>query len=147
MTNLRRLFSASLTAAVIVLGLALTASPARADIITFVVDEGAVPGANDQNVTPDPNDITGKYQELLILDTGTGKFQAFLVVNFTGYVLDGVPVPSQIGAPVAGGETDNTNLYGLYALVTASGDFSSTPIGGGNTLLQFVLPHWNEDHL
>jgi hypothetical protein len=122
MTNLRSRIACSLTIAVVVLGLALTAGTARADVITFIVHEAAVTGANDVDVTA--NGITGKYEELVVLDTTTNTFQAFLVVRFADYTLGAPTVTSQV-AP-SDGETAEANLYGLYALVTVSGDFSSS---------------------
>ncbi len=141
MKTLRRLSSRNiLTIAVVGAIFALTPSVARAAAITFTVNEGAVSGANNVLVSPDPNDITGKYQELVTCVpsclAASGSFSASLVVNFTGYVLNGNPVPSQIGAFVDSvdgdidGIDDDTagatpaNLYGLYALVTVSGTFS-----------------------
>jgi hypothetical protein len=129
MTNLRRLISASLTAAVIVLGLALTASPARADNIVFTVDESAVPGATGDLVIADG--LTGKYQEFVTLN-GDGTFDATIVVRFADYTLGAPTVPSDVGPIIGGaGETTDTDLYGLYALVTVSGTFTTTP--GVNT--------------
>jgi hypothetical protein len=136
MKNLQRIISRSILA-VAVLGLALVLAPtnAGAEVIVFEVHEGAITGAND--VVLEADDITGKYQEYLVLDTTTGTFEAFLVVNFTSYVLEGDPVVDQIGAVVPGGEVSDTNLYGLYALVTASGTFTEVDLGGGQTLLIF----------
>jgi hypothetical protein len=131
------------------LGFAVTPSTARADVLPLNVDEGAVDGAQD--LTVDATGLTGKYLENLELDFGTGEFSATLVVQFTAYteVVPNpacpcvppdpetivVPVPSQIGAIVGGtGETSdgnptNDNLYGVYALVTVSGDFTVLDLG------------------
>jgi hypothetical protein len=127
MTNLRRLFTASLTAAVIVLGLALTASPASAAVITFGVEEGVVPGATNTNpVGTDvtANGLTAKYNENLILGPGN-TFTAYLVVSFSDYTLGGVTVPNQIGAR---GTDVPSNQYAMYALVTVTGTFSQTDL-------------------
>jgi hypothetical protein len=135
MTTLRDLFSRSLlTVAVVGLALALTAGRAAADPIVFTVDEGAVPGANDVEVTADG--ITGKYQELVVLN-GDGTFTAYLVVEFTSYTLGGSTVTDQIGAPEAGGETTDANLYSFYALVTVSGTYT-TDVGAVTTDIDFA---------
>jgi hypothetical protein len=124
-----------ITIAVVGVGLALAPRTANAAAITFQVNEGAVPGANNVLVAPNPNDITGKYQENLILvpsSASTGSFFAFLKVDFTGYVTNpGGPDTDQIGAfvGVGGDAGSNPNLYGLYALVTASGSYSATNNG------------------
>jgi hypothetical protein len=125
MKPLRSLISRSIFT-IVVVGVAclLSAGTARATDIVFHVEESAIPGA-----LPSPllfaDDITGKYDEAVTF--GPGTFSANILVIFTDYVLGGAPVPNQIGAPVSGGETTNTNLYTLYALVTVSGGFSSAP--------------------
>jgi len=102
------------------LGLAVTPSIARADV--FTVDEGNVTGADDLEITV--GGLTGKYQEALTL--GPGTFSATLVVKFAEYT--GTSDESQIGLILGGaGEVTNTNLYGLYALVTVSGSFTLDP--------------------
>jgi hypothetical protein len=136
MRTLQRLVSRTiLTTAAAGLALAMVPSTANAAPITFTVNEGAVTGANNVNVAPAPNDITGKYHETVTL--GPGTFSATLVVDFTGYVHNpGGPSIDQIGAFVNAGTGDSgtgaagsENLYGLYALVTVSGTFSSADDG------------------
>lgn len=120
------------TLAVAGLGLALT--PGVAGATVFTVDEGFVTGANDLEIQADG--LTGKYQEAVTL--GVGTFDASIVVQFTAYTLGGSPTTDQIGAIIGGaGEVTDTNLYGLYALVTVSGVFSTTPLGPGLDLFIF----------
>jgi hypothetical protein len=116
--------------------LLLTRGVASAGPIVFTVNEGAVPGADSKIVTAD--DITGKYDEALTFTSAT-TFSANILVIFTDYVLGGLPVSNQIGAPVPGGETTDTNLYTLYALVTVSGSFVVTsPLPG--VVTDFFFP-------
>jgi len=116
---------------VVGLGLAVTPSVARADI--FLVDEGAVTGADDVEFLA--GGLTGKYQESLTL--GATDFSATLIVQFTSYT-SGAPIEDQIGANVGGVEpVDDANLYGLYALVTVEGTYSSIDLGGG--VFQFIF--------
>lgn len=126
------------------LGLAVTPDAARADVLTFEVDESAVPGADNEQF--DAEGLTGKYLEDLTLNVD-GTFSATLVVQFTAYTAT-VPIEDQIGAIIGGaGETDDTNLYGLYALVTVEGTyFSIDPLDttagadpGEGTLTQFIF--------
>jgi hypothetical protein len=121
--------------AVTVAGVGLVATPsvARADI--FTVDESAVTGADASVFAADG--ITGKYQEALTQDAGaSGNFSATLIVQFTAFTNTG-PITDQIGAILGGaGEVTDTNLYGLYAVVTASGTFQAIDLGGG--LTQFI---------
>jgi hypothetical protein len=127
-----------MTLAIAGLGLLLTPDVARADLIVFEVDEGAVDGADD--VEFDASGLTGKYLEDVNLnfDTATtGTFSSTLVVQFTAYTTV-LPIEDQIGAIVGGsGETTDENLYGLYALVSVSGEFSTSDLGGGLTLFTF----------
>lgn len=112
------------------LGLAVTPSVARADV--FTVDEGAVDGANDTEIQV--GGLTGKYQESLVL--GATTFEATLVVKFAEYT--GTLDESQLGLILGGaGEVTDTNLYGLYALVTVQGNYSSLALPGGQTLFTF----------
>lgn len=161
MTKSRNLVTRSLLlVAFATIAVVLSPSIARADAISFTVNEGAVTGATPNTLSPDPNDITGKYQEYVTLDdNGVGTFSATLVVTFTGYVDANTPshagtgpVPSQIGGfvdPVDGdsdGIDDDTGLpilpgtenqYGLYALVTVSGSYSTSVNSDGNLVYSF----------
>jgi len=121
MTKLTNTISRGLlTLTVAGLGLALTAEPARADMLDFDVHEGTVPGA-DPDILLDVDKISGAYSERITL--GPGTFTATLYVDFGQYLRNEgtVLVGSQLGAP--GGDPEE---YGLYALVTASGTFSGT---------------------
>jgi hypothetical protein len=99
----------------------LAASPSVVSAEIFTVDEGAVPGANDVEIQV--GGLTGKYQEDLTFVDAT-HFSATLVVKFAEYT--GTSDESQIGLILGGtGETTSTNLYGLYALVTVDGTYTS----------------------
>ena len=124
-----------MTLAVVGLGLALTPRTASAALITFTVDESAVPGATSQSFSVDG--MTAKYVEALTLDGITGTFTGHIVVNFTAYTLTNNPTPDQIGA-VDPGEASGANLYSMYALVTASGTFAPIALSGGRTLFDFL---------
>jgi len=134
MKRLGRLISRSiLTIATAGVALALVPGVARADVITFTVDEGVVTGAND--TTLQANGITGKYEELVVLNgTTSGTFSANLVVQFAAYTMGGSTVPSQVAAP---GTDTPSNLYSLYALVTVGGTFSTSTNGAGNLVYEF----------
>jgi hypothetical protein len=111
-------------------GMGLTFTPSVASADVFNVDEGAVPGAVDNELIV--GGLTGKYQESLTL--GAGVFSATLVVEFASYT--GSVEADQIGnmfagvgPDIAGGEAvndpANLNEYGLYALVTVSGTYTT----------------------
>lgn len=131
-SNVSRLF---VTALLVGAGMAATARPASADFIDFTVDENVVPGTSGYGAGPDTtilsvNKITGAYAELIGL-SGTNFF-ASLIVNFTGYAdTNAFPtsVPSQLATAVS------SNLYGMYALVSASGTFS----GDGSVSTPYVF--------
>lgn len=129
MTKLKKLSSLALTITVALFGMALTASTAQADIITFTVDEGAVAGATP--TTFDANGLTAKYEEAVTLTPATsttGTFSSTILVLFSAYTNGGVTVPDQIGAP--GGEAANPNEYVLYALVTVEGSYQTSTVAG-----------------
>jgi hypothetical protein len=142
MTKLKKLSSLTLTTAVALFGMALTASTAQADIITFSVNEGAVNGANNTTVTG-VNGITAKYEEAVHLTpvtATTGTFSSSIIVLFSQYDFQGVTIPSQLGAPVPGGETTATNQYVLYGLVTVSGTYEANLTNGGTTTTTDFFP-------
>ncbi|MFN8065241.1 MAG: flocculation-associated PEP-CTERM protein PepA [Vicinamibacterales bacterium] len=120
------------TLAVAGVALMMTPGVAHADNIAFTLAEGntIVPGSNTATYTVD--DINGKYNESLTFGVGN-TFTANLVVQFATYLntvgITETPVATQLGAPVPGGETVNTNLYAMYALVTVSGSYSTNLIG------------------
>ena len=122
MTKLTNTISRGLlTLTVAGLGLALTAEPARADMLDFDVHEGTVIGA-DPDILLGVDKISGAYSERITPGAlGPGTFTATLYVDFGQYLKSEgtVLVGSQLGAP--GGDP---NEYGLYALVTASGTMS-----------------------
>jgi len=124
MKRLGRLISRSILTIATAGVLALIPGVARADVITFTVDESQVTGANPTTLSADG--LTGKYEELVTLDTVTGTFSANLVVQFSAYTLGGTTTPSQIGAP---GTDTPSNLYSLYALVTVGGTYTVAPSG------------------
>jgi len=124
MTKLKKLSSLALTTAVALFGLALTAGTAQADIITFTVNETAVPGATPGSFSA--NGLTAKYEEQVNLspvDATSGTFTSSIIVLFSKYTNGGITAPDQIGAP--GGEAANPNEYVLYALVTVSGTYTT----------------------
>jgi len=125
MKRLGRLISRSILTIATAGALALIPGVARADVITFTVNEGVVTDAN--NTSLNATGITGKYEELVTL-TGTtsGTFDANLVVQFSAYTVGGTTVISQVGAP---GPDSPSNLYSLYALVTVGGTYTVAPSG------------------
>jgi len=133
MKRLGRLISRSILTIATAGALALIPSVARADVITFTVNEGVVTDAN--NTSLNATGITGKYEELVTL-TGTtsGTFDANLVVQFSAYTVGGTTVISQVGAP---GPDSPSNLYSLYALVTVQGTFTTDTDNAGNLVYEF----------
>jgi len=127
--------------------MALAPATAHADIITFTVDEGAVPGAQDINRTV--NGITGKYEEAvtltgagctpLTIGCSSGAFSANLVVRFSDYTLNGPTVTSQVAPRDPAAEAINDDNYQLYALVTVSGNFFAVPFPGDPNSALFVF--------
>jgi hypothetical protein len=105
-----------MTLALAGLGLALTPGTARADLIDFTVDEGAVAGATDIEFIADG--LTGKYAEVIEFPTAT-TFEATLFVVWAAYTDNSLLVPSQIGNGTP------ANEYAIYAVVTASGTVST----------------------
>ena len=86
----------------------------------FTVNEGAVPDAIARTLTGDK--ITGNYIEVITFNgTGSGTFDVSLKWNAGQFIgSNGAnPVNSQLG----GG---SENRYGLYALYTGSGSFSTS---------------------
>ena len=92
MTKLTKLSSLALTTAVALFVMALTAGTAQADIITFTVNETAVPGAIPRTFSADG--LTGKYEEAVnltpsISDPSTGTFSSSIIVLFGKYTMEG----------------------------------------------------------
>lgn len=118
---MKRLFN---TLAAASLGIALTAVSANAAPIVFTVDEGAVLGAINNEF--DADKIASTYVESVTFSGNT--FTADLVVTFNGYTLNGNPVAfHQVGTGEPLNEVFNPEEYGLYALVTVTGEFESAP--------------------
>lgn len=121
MKNLRSITTRSLIAlSVMGMGLVLTAKPVSAAPIVFTVheDPALIPGVVDN--TFDADNITGKYAETLTLNPGAGTFSANLLVEFASYADGGTLQTSQL-------ENFGPSGYGLYALVTVSGNYTSSP--------------------
>jgi hypothetical protein len=106
------------------MGLALEPATAAADPVVFTVVEGVVPGATPN--TFDADKITSSYTESLTINPD-GTFTANLVVTFNGYDLAGTPQPNQVGSNSPAGEVLDPGDYGLYALVTVTGQAQSAP--------------------
>lgn len=97
----------------------------------FQVTEGSVPGALANTFTADK--ITGNYVEVVTftpVTASTGTFATSIKYNAGQFVsLDGtLPVPSQLGS-------FTPNQYGMYALLQATGTFSTS--GSGVTTFNF----------
>jgi hypothetical protein len=107
-------------------GLAWASAPANAvaDPITFTVNESPTIIPLVVPNTLQANNLTGKYDEQLVLGPGN-TFAANLVVEFAGYALDG----STVGSQLTGGNTEALmpNTYSLYATVAVSGTFMVAP--------------------
>jgi hypothetical protein len=111
----------------------------------FTVNEGSVAGASAASVSADK--ITGNYTEVISFGANN-TFNASLLWNAGQFVAnDGkLPVTSQIG------QTGSTvaSQYGLYALYTGSGTFSTGADGktsftftSGGGLSVFIDPNTN----
>lgn len=113
-------------AALTVAGLALAPTPAQAAFIDFTVDESAVPLSNNGTFTADV--INGLYEEQLTLtptDATSGSFTAVAFATFGQYGLDNNAVlTSDIG-----GNQANPDTYRIYAIFTASGDYTQSVDG------------------
>jgi hypothetical protein len=119
------------TIAALAFAMATSTGVANAALVTFTVNEGAVPGSFPDTFQADG--ITGKYLERVTLDTSNGTFTGNLIVNFANYTLNGLGVGEQLTATPAAGPVEvgpGIPRYNLYALVSVSGDFNSTTIGG-----------------
>lgn len=114
----------------------VTASAASMAVVfpDFQVTEGSVPGALPNTFTADK--ITGNYVEVVTftpVTASTGTFATSIKYNAGQFVSnDGVtPVGSQLGSPGFG----TPNQYGMYALLQATGTFSTS--GAGVTTFNF----------
>lgn len=97
---------------------------AVADPVTFTVNESPAIIPLVIPNTLQANNITGKYEEQLVLGPGNA-FTANLLVEFSGYALDGSGVASQLS--IGNTEGLSPNQYSLYATVAASGTFTVAP--------------------
>lgn len=138
MTNIRRIVLRSLvTIAMVAAVCAFAPASASADPIVFTVNESPaiIPGVTPFTFSADK--ITSSYVENVTLSGS--NFTANLLVTFNGYDLAGVPQANQVGPNSAAGEALDPGDYGLYALVTVSGTFSSAPDPNdpGKTIFDF----------
>jgi len=120
--------------AVAAMGFALVPATTYAAPLVFTVNEGVVPGALPFVLSA--NKVTSSYVESVTLSGTT--FSADLLVNFNGYDLNGVPQQNQIGTNT-GGDIPFVNEYGLYALVTVTGNytFATDPSDPNQTVFDF----------
>jgi hypothetical protein len=111
--------------AVAAMGVALVPATTYAAPIVFTVNESPViiPGVTPNIVTADK--ITSSYIENITFSGN--QFTANLLVTFNGYDLNGVPQFNQIGTNTPAGEIGDPGDYGLYAIVTVQGTFTSAP--------------------
>jgi len=108
--------------------------PASADFLDFTVDETTVAGTVPYSFTADK--INGAYSERITFGAG-GSFDTNAYADFGFYLSTEGTVPefSQLGA-VGTPCPPFCNLYGLYALLSASGTASAGP--GGTTIFTGV---------
>jgi hypothetical protein len=118
---MKKAMSKTLLAAAItgVLGLASAGAMAQS-FPDFQVTETSVSGANANVFTADK--ITGNYTEVITFSGNT--FNVSLLWNAGQFVANNgtTPVPSQLGQT----GSLSSNQYGLYALYTGNGTFSTT---------------------
>lgn len=139
MKNVRGFMTRSLLAtAGAALVLALAPAPANADPITFTVDESVVAGAIDRSFD-NAFKIASTYTETLTINPD-GSFTADLIVTFSGYTdANGDPIFSQVGTGGPAQEAVFPQFYGLYALVTVTGEVevAADPNDPNQTLFDF----------
>jgi hypothetical protein len=123
----KTLIACAVTAA---LGAFSSGAMAQTTFPNFTVTETSVPGSNAL-VLPNLDKITGNYTEVITF-SGTNAFNVSLLWNAGQFVSnDGTtPVASQL-SPTGG----TANQYGMYALYTGSGTFTTT---GGRTTFNFA---------
>jgi len=115
------------------LGVVVAPTYARAQALTYTVDEGVVAEAFPNTFLA--NDINGKYQENLVLSNplaSSGTFTSYLIVTFGAYVLNGTNATDQLAGPTGGAPDSGlfNNDYTLYALVTVTGSYNAGPYTG-----------------
>jgi hypothetical protein len=129
--SMKKILGKTLLAAAItgVLGLASTGAMAQVNFPDFQVTETSVSGANANVFTADK--ITGNYTEVITFSGNT--FNVSLLWNAGQFVANNgsTTVPSQLGQTGA----LSSNQYGLYALYTGNGTFTSS---GGVTTFNFA---------
>lgn len=113
----------TLIASIVTASFAVSSGALAQNFPEFTVDEGAVVGAIDRNLTADK--ITGNYVEVITFSgTGSGTFNVSLQWNAGQFVGNNgtTLVDNQLGGT-------STSGYGLYALYEGNGTFSTTTSG------------------
>jgi hypothetical protein len=105
--------------ALMLVGLALTAGTARAEFITFTVNESAVPGTINAPFTADK--LNGGYTETLMLSGGSsGTWSANAFATFSQYFLGGLVVED---AKI--GDTDESGGYTVVGNLSSGGTYTT----------------------
>jgi hypothetical protein len=124
---MRNLFKRSIaTLAAASLGLVLTASTASAAILTFTVDETAIPA--DGGIFP-ANKLNGFYDETLTVNPDL-SFDVNAVATFDAYALNDASTGTGLIGCTEGVDVD---CYTVYAIFTASGDVTPGGSFSGST--------------
>jgi hypothetical protein len=129
---MKKFIQKSVLAAAVTGAMALASSAAMAQTFPdFTVNEGSVAGANANNFTADK--VTGNYTEVISFGANN-TFNVSLLWNAGQFVANNgtTPVATQLG------QTGSaiSQQYGLYALYTGSGTYSSG--ANGTTVFNFT---------
>jgi hypothetical protein len=142
---MKKVMSKTLLACALTGALGLVSSGAMAQTFPdFQITEGSVPGAGANTFTADK--VTGNFTEVITFSGST--FNVSLLWNAGQFVANNgsTAVPSQLGQTGSAAASQ----YGLYALYTGSGTFSSGASGSttfnftpGGNLSVFIDPSTN----
>lgn len=132
---MKNLFCKTLLACAVTASMSFSSLASAATVFPdFTVNEGFVPGANNNVLTADK--ITGNYVEVITfspISASAGTFDVSLRWDAGQFV--GTDGTKAIGSQLGLGSAGQVNQYGLYALYTGLGTYSTS---GAKTTFSFT---------